>query len=165
MTYKPMVTRQNSRRQEQVRGAYSAAAERPRDNDPFPVGRELALSLGYPKTILDSPPAVSVEALSDVSNVSIFAEIPPGPTVLDLGCGAVVDSMIAARKAGPAGKVLAVDPSAAMLVRARRGGRIRCIQRVLFRVRRRESAAPYRLGGRVPVQRRYQPEPRPEAAV
>lgn len=88
VTAKPMVTRQNSRRQEQVRGADSAAAERPRNNDPFPVGRELALGLGYPKKILDSPPAVSVEALSDVSNVSIFAEIPPGSTVLDLGCGA-----------------------------------------------------------------------------
>ena len=73
--------------QEQVRDAYYAAAERPRDNDPFPVGRELALGLGYPKKILGSLPAVSVEALSDVSNVSIFAEIPPGPTVLDLGCG------------------------------------------------------------------------------
>ena len=62
VTDKPMVTRQNSRRQvqEQVRDAYYAAAERPRDNHPFPVGRELALGLGYPKKILDSLPAISV---------------------------------------------------------------------------------------------------------
>jgi arsenite methyltransferase len=123
VTDKLMATRQNSRRQvrEHVKDAYSAAAERPGDNHPFPVGRELALGLGYPEKLIDSLPAVSVETMAGVSNVSIFAEIPPGSTVLDLGCGAGVDSMIAAGKTGLAGKVIGVDFSPAMLARARQG--------------------------------------------
>ena len=81
----------------------------------------MALGLGYPEKLLDSLPAISVEAMAGVSNVSIFATIPPGSTVMDLGCGAGVDTLIAAGKTGPAGKVLGVDFSPAMLARARQG--------------------------------------------
>lgn len=104
---------------EGVRKTYSAAAERPQDEHPFPIGRGFALSLGYPKDLLASLPAVSVEAFSGVSNVSVFAEIPQGATVLDLGCGAGLDSLIAGQRAGPTGKVVGIDFSDAMLTRAR----------------------------------------------
>ncbi len=82
---------------EGVREAYSEAARKPQDEHPFPVGREFAESLGYPPDLLAGLPAVAVEAFSGVSNVSVFAEIPSGATVLDLGCGAGLDSLIAAR--------------------------------------------------------------------
>ena len=101
-----------------VREAYSAAAQRPQDLHAFPVGRRLASSLGYPDDLLASLPPASVEAFSGVSNVSLLAEIPEGAAVLDLGCGAGMDAMIAARRAGPAGKVVGLDFSAAMLARA-----------------------------------------------
>jgi arsenite methyltransferase len=102
-----------------VRRAYSAAAERPQDTHPFPVGRALAESLGYPQDLLAALPAVSVDAFSGVSNVAVFAEIPAGTTVLDLGCGAGLDSLIAAQRIGPRGRVIGVDFSEAMLARAR----------------------------------------------
>ncbi len=105
---------------EGVREAYSEAARKPRDEHPFPVGREFAESLGYPPDLLAGLPAVAVEAFSGVSNVSVFAEIPSSATVLDLGCGAGLDSLIAARRAGSEAKVIAVDFSDAMLARARR---------------------------------------------
>jgi arsenite methyltransferase len=101
-----------------VRDAYSAAAEKPTVAHPFPVGRLFAESLGYPNDLLDAIPAVSVEAFAGVSNVAIFATLPPGSFVLDLGCGAGLDSFIAARRVGGHGKVLGVDFSAAMLRRA-----------------------------------------------
>lgn len=103
-----------------VRKAYSAAAEGPQDEHPFPVGRAFALSLGYPEDLLDALPAVSVEAFSGVSNVSLFADIPAGAIVLDLGCGAGLDTLVAARRVGPTGKVIAIDFSGPMLARARR---------------------------------------------
>lgn len=104
-----------------VRRAYGTAAENPRREHPFPVGRRFAESLGYPPEQLAKLPAVSVEAFAGVSNVAISAEIPPGATVLDVGCGAGLDSLLAAAKTGPLGKVIGVDFSASMLDRARRG--------------------------------------------
>ena len=102
-----------------VQRAYSAAAERPEDKHAFPVGRRFAESLGYPQDLLVSLPSVSIDAFSGVSNVAIFADIPEGATVLDPGCGAGLDSLIAAQRTGPKGKVIGVDFSDAMLARAR----------------------------------------------
>jgi arsenite methyltransferase len=108
---------------EGVHRAYSAAAEQPQEKHPFPVGRRFAESVGYPKDLLGELPSVSVEAFSGVSNVSVFAEILEGETVLDLGCGAGLDSLIAARRTGVKGRVIGIDFSAAMLLRARRAAR------------------------------------------
>lgn len=104
-----------------VSEAYSAAAEHPEQKHPFPVGRQLAEDLGYPAEVLDNVPQTSVEAFAGVSNVSLFADLPEGATVLDLGCGAGMDSIIAARRVGPTGRVIGIDFSEAMLVRARAG--------------------------------------------
>ncbi len=106
---------------DKVREAYSAAADHPGEKHPFPVGRAFAESIGYPASLLDSLPVTCVEAFAGVSNVPLLAEISRGAAVLDLGCGAGLDSLIAARRAGPSGKVTGVDFSAAMLDRARQG--------------------------------------------
>ena len=116
-----------------VRRAYSAAAERPRDEHPFPVGKSFAESLGYPGDLLAGLPSVSVDAFSGVSNVAVFADIPVGATVLDLGCGAGLDSLIAARRVGPKGAVIGVDFSDAMLARARQAAAQAGVDNVEFR--------------------------------
>ena len=104
-----------------VREAYSKAADNPQDSHPFPLGFDFALSLGYPEELLRSLPKSSVERFTGVSNVSVFAEIPAGAIVLDLGCGGGADSLIAASKTGPTGRVYGVDFSRPMLSRARAG--------------------------------------------
>lgn len=98
--------------------ACSAAAEQPEAKHPFPVGRTFAESVGYPASLLDQLPTVASEAFTGVSNVSLFADIPAGAVVLDLGCGAGLDSLVAAHRAGLQGKVVGVDFSEAMLNRA-----------------------------------------------
>lgn len=103
-------------RLELVEEAYSGIARAPEQRHPFPVGRELAEGLGYPGSLLDRMPSQCVEAFAGVSNVSLFADIRPGDTVLDLGCGAGLDLLVAAERG--AGKLIGVDFSVPMLDRA-----------------------------------------------
>ena len=112
-------TRTNEKLRETVCQVYSAAAQKPAEEQTFPLGRDFAESLGYPPDVLAGLPAVSIDAFTGVSNVSVFADIPTGATVLDLGCGAGIDSLIASGRVGVAGKVVGIDFSDAMLVRAR----------------------------------------------
>lgn len=102
----------------QVREAYSAIAASPTGKHVFSVGRALAENLGYLPDLLDSLPARAVEAFAGVSNVSVIADLREAATVLDLGSGAGMDSLIAARRLGRQGFVVGVDFSPAMLARA-----------------------------------------------
>jgi len=95
------------------------AALHPDEKHAFPVGRPFAESVGYPPDVLDSLPAVAVDAFAGVSNVSLFADIPRGSHVLDLGCGAGLDALIAAQRTADDGRVIAVDFSDSMLDRTR----------------------------------------------
>ena len=74
-----------------VREAYSSASDNPNDSHPFPLGLDFALSLGYPEELLRGLPPSCVARFTGVSNVSVFAEIPEGSIVLDLGCGGGTD--------------------------------------------------------------------------
>ena len=107
---------------EGVRKAYSSAATDPEGKHPFPVGRGFAESIGYPEKLLDELPDIVSKSFAGVSNVSVFAEIPKGSTVLDLGCGTGLDSLIASLKTGRTGRVVGVDFSLSMVQRAREAG-------------------------------------------
>ena len=115
-----------------VNEVYSAVAEKPADKHPLPVGRKLAENLGYPSELLDTLPQASTEAFAGVSNVSLFAELPLGAKVLDLGCGAGMDSIIAARRVGPMGQLIGIDFSHTMLERADRAKQSENLPRLLF---------------------------------
>ena len=115
-----------------VRDAYSAAALRPDEMHAFPVGRQFARSLGYPAGLLADLPAACVDAFAGVSNISVFAEIPKGSVILDLGCGAGLDSLIAAHRTGRKGCVVGVDFSVPMLSRAGQSAAEAGISNVVF---------------------------------
>jgi SAM-dependent methyltransferase len=113
---------ERTRLEQAVERAYSAAASDPSAAHPFPVGTGFASALGYPQDLLAAVPAASA-AFTGVSNVAAFAPVDPGGRVLDLGCGAGLDSIAAARRAGPAGIVAGIDFSRPMLKRARAAAR------------------------------------------
>jgi len=54
-------------------------------------------------------PASAVDRALGVANHLRHAAIEPGETILDLGCGAGIDSILAARRTGPTGQVIALD--------------------------------------------------------
>lgn len=109
----------SNERRNAVNRTYSAVAATPEGDHAFPVGRSFAESVGYPAPLLDTLPRVAVEAFAGVSNVSIWADLPLGATVVDVGCGAGLDALIAAGQVGPTGQVVAVDFSDEMVERAR----------------------------------------------
>ncbi len=104
---------------EQVRAAYSSAAENPEGQHPFPVGRAFAESLGYPPDWLNEIPCASLDAFAGVSTVPCFADVPEDGVVLDMGCGAGLDSLLISRRMRATGRVVGVDFSWPMLERAR----------------------------------------------
>ena len=88
----------SSQLREGVLQAYSEAATNPQGKHPFPVGRWFAESIGYHSDALDALPTLVAETFTGVSNVAIFAEIPEGSIVLDIGSGAGLDALIASLK-------------------------------------------------------------------
>jgi arsenite methyltransferase len=85
----------------------------------FPTGRSWARELGYPEPELARVPDATVESFAGVANHWDLGRIEPGAVVLDLGCGAGTDLLVAAQMTGSAGRVIGVDMTCAMLERAR----------------------------------------------
>ena len=81
----------------------------------FPTGRAWAEELGYPQPELSNVPDASVESFAGVANPHSLGRIEEGAVVLDLGCGAGTDLLVAAQMVGPAGHVIGVDMTPAML--------------------------------------------------
>jgi SAM-dependent methyltransferase len=73
------------------------------------------LAAGYEQEGLDQAPQEAVEASFGCGDPVAFADVQPGQTVLDLGCGAGLDLIIAAGKVGTTGKIIGVDASEDML--------------------------------------------------
>lgn len=84
-----------------------------------PPGRSIAATVGYGLSTLADIPADAAGNSFGCGNPLAFAGVKPGDTVLDLGSGAGLDLIIAARKTGPTGRVIGVDASDVMLARAR----------------------------------------------
>lgn len=92
-----------------VRERYDTVATEPGGSYNFQVGRAFAEALGYPRELLDRLPPASVERFTGVATPVFSAGLRTGERVLDLGCGAGVDSAVAAEAVGPSGKVIAID--------------------------------------------------------
>jgi SAM-dependent methyltransferase len=108
---------------EEIRKNY-ADVSTDRDKDYiFPTGRAWAQELGYPEPELSLVPDATVESFAGVANHWPLGSIEPGETVLDLGCGAGTDLLIAAQMTGPGGRVIGVDMTPTMLERARASAR------------------------------------------
>lgn len=105
----------------ELRERYATVAQQPAGQFSYPTGRASAEHLRYPHEFLDQLPQAVIAHFVGVGNPFTLGEPGPGWSVVDVGCGAGFDSLVAASLVGPGGHVLGVDLSEEMLAVARLG--------------------------------------------
>ena len=141
---------------------FSRIAIAPNQERKFPVGPESAKKLGYDASEIDSLPPSLTESFCGVGNPFSLGEPEPGQIVLDLGCGAGFDALLAAQKVGPnSGRVIGIDMTPEMIAKARHNASLLGVSNVMFLLGEIESL-PIQdcLGRSGDLQRRAQPLPR-----
>ena len=106
---------------DQIQAKYVEVALEPEKGFHFHTGRPLAAMLGYASADVDWLPETTVESFAGTGNPLSMGPLAEGEIVLDIGCGAGFDTLLAARQVGAAGRVIAVDMTEAMLEKTRAG--------------------------------------------
>ena len=114
---------------DEIQKTYTSVSTSPDEDFIFPTGRAWAEDLDYPPELANVPEA-SVESFAGVANHFLLGRIEDGATVLDLGCGAGTDLLIAAQMIGSEGKAIGIDMTASMLERARESARTMGLENV-----------------------------------
>src|SRR2546421_2748515 len=106
-----------------IQEEYAAVARDPGRGYPFHTGRPLARMLGYHDDWLEGLPEGSIASFAGTGNPFRIGQLQPGERVVDVGSGAGLDSLIAAKMVGPDGQVIGIDMTPAMLAQARKSVR------------------------------------------
>jgi arsenite methyltransferase len=112
---------------------YTEVAKNPEKGFHFHTGKPLAMMLGYSQAIVDALPSGTVNSFAGTGNPFSMGKLVRGETVLDVGCGAGFDTLIAARQVGPPGRAISVDMTPAMLEKAQSGAREAGLTNIDFR--------------------------------
>jgi SAM-dependent methyltransferase len=101
-----------------IREKYTKVAGSPQGLFKYPTGKAGLEALGYDPEILKSLPAGVLDSFCGVGNPFSLGPVDRGETVLDIGSGGGLDSLVAARMVGAGGKVVGLDLSPEMVARA-----------------------------------------------
>ena len=106
--------------QAEIRSIYARVAEDPSGDFHFHRGPAYAVSLlAYSAAELAALPAETTASFAGVANPFVAGKPATGATVVDIGSGAGTDALLAGGHVGPTGRVIGVDPTDAMLDKAR----------------------------------------------
>lgn len=124
---------------EGVRRRYSEAVSRPGSCcGPNMVTKQKLQTLveltGYSPEELRQIPKDAVENAFGCGNPVALAVLEPGQTVLDIGSGAGIDVIMAARRVGPEGRVIGLDMTEEMIARGEINARRAGLDNVEFRL-------------------------------
>jgi arsenite methyltransferase len=129
---KSMSAENRKRIEEGLRRKYAQVAISPEGSFQYPTGEAGLKGQDYDSEILRSMPKEVLASYCGVGNPFTLGAIKEGESVLDVGCGAGVDTLVAARMVGPQGRVIGMDLIPEMLGRAQANLRKTAIGNVSF---------------------------------
>ena len=94
---------------------------------------------GYTAEQIAAVPADAANLSLSCGNPTAMASLKPGETVLDIGSGAGIDALYAARRVGPEGRVIGLDMTPSMIERAQRNAAEAGAGQVEFRLGQAEA--------------------------
>ncbi len=133
MTMENTFTPEDKRRIEAGIGEkYRKVAISPEGAFKYPTGHAGLEGQSYDPEIVKALPEDALASYCGVGNPFSLGPIKKGEIVLDIGCGAGVDTIVAAIMAGPEGRVVGMDLTPEMLDRARENLRKTSLENVSF---------------------------------
>ncbi len=119
-----LTSQDKQRIEEGIREKYVKVAVSPEGLFHYPTGRAGLEALRYDPKLIRALPEPVAAAYCGVGNPFTLGPIHSGEAVLDIGCGAGVDTIMAALMAGPSGSGTGIDLVPEMLERAQENARL-----------------------------------------
>jgi arsenite methyltransferase len=115
----------------EIASLYTRVASEPDGEFHFHRGPMYAAAfLGYSATELDALPAECSRSFAGIGNPHLIGPIHAGETVVDIGCGAGMDLLLAACRVGPNGRAIGIDMTPDMRDRARSAAAVLALRHV-----------------------------------
>jgi ubiquinone/menaquinone biosynthesis C-methylase UbiE len=120
---------------EEIQSIYARVAADPSGDFHFHRGPAYAAEfLKYDRAALDQLPQQSTASFAGVANPHRIDRIGEAETVVDIGCGAGMDLLLAAKSVGPKGQAIGIDMTESMREKALDAARIAGLENVELRL-------------------------------
>lgn len=120
---------------DEIQSIYARVAADPSGEFHFHRGAGYAAEfLGYDRAALSKFAAESTASFAGVANPHRMGPLGEGAVVVDIGCGAGMDLLLAATNIGPRGRAIGVDMTPAMAEKARASARAAGLENVEVRL-------------------------------
>ena len=116
----------------EVSREYCQVAQNPELGFHFHTGRRLTALLEYQDHWLEGLPEGTIESFAGTGNPFMLGDINPAEKVVDAGCGAGLDCIIAAKMAGPDGEIIGVDMTQEMVDKAKKNAEATGVKNASF---------------------------------
>jgi arsenite methyltransferase len=104
---------------DEIQLIYARVASDPSGTFHFHRGPDYAAEfLGYDREALCNLPSECTASFAGIANPHRIDSLREGDTVVDIGCGAGMDLLLAAKSVGPCGRAIGIDMTKAMLQKA-----------------------------------------------
>jgi SAM-dependent methyltransferase len=127
-----LTSRDKKRIEKSIRGKYANVAKSPEGLFKYPTGLAGLKELKYDSEIIQALPEAVGASYCGVGNPFILGPIREGEAVLDIGCGAGVDTIVGATMVGPTGTVTGIDLVPEMLAKAKENAQMMGLKNVTF---------------------------------